>query len=58
MYSADEPALCLEDFEKKAKEKSSDRSLRFLIGGADEELTMKDNVDAFKRYVVAGPIIW
>lgn len=47
--SPSEP-LCLDDFEKKAKDKLSDHGLRFYTGGADEELTLRDNVEAYKRY--------
>lgn len=52
----DEP-LCLDDVEKKAKEKSGDHSLKYFIGGADEELTLRDNIDAFKRYAFLSSMI-
>ncbi|KXJ30026.1 hydroxyacid oxidase 1 [Exaiptasia diaphana] len=42
-------AYCLEDFEKKAIPRLSDRARRFFVGGADEEFTLRDNVNAFKR---------
>lgn len=43
--------VCLADIEEEAKKNLSGRKLSYFEGGADEELTLKDNIDAFKRSV-------
>jgi hypothetical protein len=41
--------VCLTDLEKEATKNISERTLSYFEGGADEELTLKDNIDAFRR---------
>ncbi|KAK3745677.1 hypothetical protein QZH41_019005, partial [Actinostola sp. cb2023] len=42
--------VCLDDLERKAKQTLSEDALKYYAGGADEEVTLRDNVDAFKRF--------
>ena len=41
--------VCLEDFEKEAVRKLDRNALDYYRSGADEELTLKDNIAAFRR---------
>ena len=43
--------VCLAEIEKEAKKKLSGRILGYFEGGADDELTFTENIDAFKRSV-------
>ena len=42
--------LCLDDFEKWAAENIEERYFYFRAG-CNDETTLKDNIEAFKRYV-------
>jgi len=41
--------LCLDDFERYAEKNAASSALGYFQGGADDEVTLKDNVAAFKR---------
>lgn len=41
--------VCLEDIEEKAKKNLSESRSYFFGGGADEEQTLRDNIEAFRR---------
>ncbi|KAI0217588.1 Hydroxyacid oxidase 1 [Lamellibrachia satsuma] len=42
--------VCLDDFEKYAYENIPRKALDYFRSGANNETTMRDNVDAFRRY--------
>ncbi|KAI0217589.1 Hydroxyacid oxidase 1 [Lamellibrachia satsuma] len=42
--------VCLDDFEKYAYENIPRKALDYYRSGANNETTMRDNVDAFRRY--------
>ena len=42
--------VCLQDYEELAYEILPEAILSFYKGGADQEQTLRDNRDAFKRY--------
>ena len=41
--------VCVDDFERYAQRTLSSSVLGYIQGGADDELTLKDNVSAFTR---------
>ena len=41
--------VCLEDFESYARQYLPNHAFEFFAGGANEETTMRENVEAFKR---------
>jgi len=41
--------VCLDDFERYAEKYMDSATLGYVQGGADDEITLKDNVDAFRR---------
>jgi len=41
--------VCLDDFERYAVKTMAAPTLGFIRGGADDELTLSDNVAAFRR---------
>ena len=41
--------VCIDDFEKQAKKKMKIEHKKFICSGADEELTLADNREAFRR---------
>ena len=41
--------VCLDDFERYAEQSLASATLGYIQGGADDELTLKDNVAAFRR---------
>ena len=41
--------MCLSDFEELSKERMSVLTLEYYSGGADDEVTIKENIQAFKR---------
>jgi len=41
--------VCLDDFERHAVKSMARASLGYIRGGADDEVTLKDNVAAFRR---------
>ena len=43
--------VCLDDFEKYAFENIQRNALDYYRSGANNETTLKDNVDAFRRQV-------
>jgi len=43
--------VCIEDYEKHAAQVLPSSTLEYYKGGADQEQTLQDNHDAFKRYV-------
>lgn len=50
--------VCLDDFEETAKEKINKNALVFFRNGADEEVTLNDNIDAFRRYYIPGKYLY
>ena len=42
--------ICVKDFEILAKKSLPKNAYDYYSSGADEENTLKENVDAFKRY--------
>ena len=51
MAHATEELVCVADFEKKAKQLIPKMALDYYCGGADDEQTLRDNMEAFKRFV-------
>ena len=47
-----EKLVCVEDYEKLAKEILGKNERDFVNSGADDELTLRWNKDAFKRYCI------
>ena len=43
--------VCLEDFESYARQYLPNHAFEFFAGGANEETTIRENVEAFKRSV-------
>ena len=41
--------VCVDDFEKHAKKHLPKYAFEYFAGGADEENTLRENVEAFKR---------
>jgi len=41
--------VCVDDYEKEAFKKLSQAALDYYRSGADEEVTLRSNVDAFRR---------
>jgi len=41
--------VCLEDFERYAEKSMASATLGYVQGGADDEVTLKDNIAAFRR---------
>lgn len=41
--------ICLHDVELKAQQRLSESALQYYRGGADDELTLKNNIKAFQR---------
>ena len=41
--------VCLDDVERIAKQKLDENVLAYYAGGADECVTLRDNIEAFKR---------
>jgi len=41
--------VCVDDFERYAARNLSSSTLGYFQGGADDEVTLRENVDAFKR---------
>jgi len=41
--------VCVDDFERYAKTTLASATLGYIEGGADDELTLKDNLLAFRR---------
>ena len=41
--------VCLDDFERMASRKLSKAAYDYFRSGADDEVTLKNNVEAFKR---------
>ena len=41
--------VCLEDFESYARQYLPNHAFEFFAGGANEETTIRENVEAFKR---------
>ena len=41
--------VCLDDFEKAAEEKIPKSALDYYKSGANDQVTLKDNTQAFKR---------
>jgi len=41
--------VCLADFERYAERHMDSATLDYVQGGADDEITLKDNVAAFRR---------
>lgn len=50
MANCIEDLICVEDFRKRAQQLLPKPVFDFYQGGADDEQTLKDNRDAFKRY--------
>lgn len=46
MYSK---PVCLADIEQEGKKKLCRMSLNYYEGGADEEVSLEDNIEAFRR---------
>ena len=44
--------VCIDDFERYAEKTMASATLGYFQGGADEEVTLRDNVAAFTRYAV------
>ena len=42
--------VCLDDFERYAEKTLDSATLGYFQGGADDEVTLKDNAAAFRRY--------
>ena len=51
MAHATEQLVCVADFEKKARQLIPKMALDYYCGGADDEQTLRDNMEAFKRFV-------
>ena len=47
--------VCLKDFESYARQYLPNHAFEFFAGGANEETTIKENVEAFKRCENMGP---
>jgi len=41
--------VCVDDFERYAEKCLNSATLGYIQGGADEEITLRDNVAAFRR---------
>jgi len=41
--------VCLDDFERYTEKTLNSATLGFFQGGSDDEVTLKDNVAAFRR---------
>ena len=41
--------VCVDDFERYAEKTLASSTLGYFQGGADDELTLRDNVAAFRR---------
>ena len=46
--------VCVGDFEEHAKRVLPKQAFEFIIGGAEEELTARDNKKAFSRLVLVS----
>ena len=46
---ANNEMVCVDDFERHATKILPKVALDFIRSGADEEVTLRDNVDAFRR---------
>ena len=44
--------VCIDDIAELAKQKLDRNAYNYYASGADEEQTLKDNVEAFKRLVM------
>lgn len=42
--------VCISDFEKEAHKLLDNNSLQYYKSGADDEITLKENKEAFKRF--------
>ena len=42
--------LCLADFETYARERLPKYAFEFFAGGANDETTVKENMEAYKRF--------
>lgn len=49
--------VCLDDFERHAVKSMARASLGYIRGGADDEVTLKDNVAAFRRYQIMPRVL-
>lgn len=49
--------VCVEDFQREAMQKLGKNARNFYSSAADDEITMKDNVDAFSRYIINCHIV-
>lgn len=45
-----EKLVCIEDFEREALQMLNKNALDYYRSGADDEVTLKENKRAFKRY--------
>lgn len=44
--------ICVDDYEKEAYKRLSKESLGYYASGADEEITLRANVESFKRWKI------
>jgi len=49
--SSDTDVVCLTDFEKLSEKKMSPSAWDYIRSGADDQRTLEDNIEAFKRSV-------
>ena len=47
---AEKTIICIDDYEKWAEENLPKGIWHYYSGGANDETTLRDNVQAFKRY--------
>ena len=47
-----DPHVCIDDIAEIAKLKLDRNAYNYYATGADEEQSLKDNMEAFKRYVL------
>ena len=58
MASDDNKFVCIEDYESHAAQVLPSSTLEYYRGGADQEQTLQDNHEAFKRYVKKCENFW
>jgi hypothetical protein len=51
MAAAGTPVVCLDDIEQYARRVLTKNAFDYYRSGADDQITLKDNVDAFRRSV-------
>jgi hypothetical protein len=49
--NGEEAVVCLDDFEREAVKVLPKNAFDYFRSGADDEATLRDNIDAFKRSV-------